>query len=467
MAGSRRNRVGGFVDGSLQLVEQQLDDDVHVGRGFDDNDGRVHVDRRGVGLGFQRGALGPRLFYGDAEAAGVEAYINQVNASGGIDGKKIKYIKLDDAANASQASTDQTQLITADKAIAVFGSTLSTDCTAETPIAARYQVPTACLSVETANPYIYSYGADDATATNGIVAAASKLSGKAHPTIALMYPSDTLTGIQLGKNLPGVASAAGDQLVSNQGYPLESTDVSVPVSKLIASKPDVVAIFATGPGFVLIEKALEAGGLNVPTLYVDGQTNIASIQTLTDTNVYPMGASPIFDPDDQQLGDEGIRGRCADYRHKSHHRECQRCVRRGVSRCVHVRSGPQGMWCLVYRSRAGDSPELDEHLDRRDQPQFRLDGVEPPSLPQLVRVSLRGRQIRSRRELSRRECVVGRRIWGEVHDQRRTSSARWQGSPVYGRRPWHRRGVRPLRRRPRSARGSQRHRRRSCRSTGD
>ncbi len=235
--------------------------------------------------------------YGDAIEQGVQAYADRANAQGGINGRPIKVVALDNGGTESQAATVETQLATADKAIGILGNVLSTDCTASTTVATRYQVPTACLSMVSHSPYVYSLGSDNSTSVGADISAAAAVSHIAHPSVALLC-LNTTTDVQLRQQFPQAVAAAGDKLATIQEVSLTSTDVSVPVSKLVASKPDVVVITDTGPGFVQIMKGLSASGLNVPLLYIDGNTNVASVVGLTNSNVYPMGATPIIEPTD-------------------------------------------------------------------------------------------------------------------------------------------------------------------------
>jgi hypothetical protein len=102
--------------------------------------------------------------YGLSIQQGVEAYVGQVNAAGGINGHKIKLTSLDSAGNQSQAAADATQLASADQVDAIFGNALSSDCTGAQSAADRYQVPLACLSVDTPDPYVPCSGAQLKTA---------------------------------------------------------------------------------------------------------------------------------------------------------------------------------------------------------------------------------------------------------------------------------------------------------------
>jgi branched-chain amino acid transport system substrate-binding protein len=235
---------------------------------------------------------GPVSFYGNQIANGVAAYVNQVNADGGINGHKISLVKLDNAASESRAAANETQLATADKAIAVFGSVLDAQCDGSATIAQRWQVPTACLTIGTPNPYIYGLGADNSTSGRAIVAAVAKVTGSSSSTFAVMY-NDLPPDITMAKD---AGSAAGHRLVTSQKLGLTETDFTDPVAQVVAAKPDAVVVSATGPAFVTILKGLQASGLNVPVIYVDGVVNASTVLGLSAHNIYPMGPYPYVDP---------------------------------------------------------------------------------------------------------------------------------------------------------------------------
>jgi hypothetical protein len=77
---------------------------------------------------------GPLSFYGDGIVSGVKAYAETVNARGGINGHKINVVQLDNQGDQATSAANETQLATADKAVAIFGAVLSTDCAGMLPI---------------------------------------------------------------------------------------------------------------------------------------------------------------------------------------------------------------------------------------------------------------------------------------------------------------------------------------------
>ena len=234
-------------------------------------------------------------FYGASILQGVQAYVDQVNAAGGINGHPIKLTSLDNAGDQSRAATTATQLVTSDKVDAVLGNTLSSDCTAAQPIVERNKVPMACLSVDSPSPWVYNLGPDNTQAAGAMLSAAKKVANKSNPTAAFVY-INTLTDISLSKTIAKDASGAGVNLATSQQVDLTATDVSGQVAKVVAAKPDVVLITDTGPGMLAILKGVRAAGITAPFVWLDGTSNMASLATSTDKNVYAFNSYTLIQP---------------------------------------------------------------------------------------------------------------------------------------------------------------------------
>jgi branched-chain amino acid transport system substrate-binding protein len=238
---------------------------------------------------------GELAYYGGTITAGVKAYVDQVNAAGGINGHKIKLTILDSAGDSSRTATNATQLATSDKVDAIFGNTLSSDCSAATPVVVRYKVPMACLSVDQNSPWVYGLGAGDASGAPALLAGAKKITGQAHPKVALVY-INTLTDEAMAKSMVSAAKSAGADLVTSQEANIAATDVSDQVSKVVASHPNALLISDTGPGMLMVLKGIRAAGLNIPVIWLDGTGNLPTLATSTDKGVYPLDVTLVPTP---------------------------------------------------------------------------------------------------------------------------------------------------------------------------
>lgn len=239
---------------------------------------------------------GPLSFYGSTIAAGVKAYVDQVNANGGINGSKITLTQLDSAGDQSRAAANATQLATADKVTAMFGNTLSTDCAAAQPISERYKVPQACLSVAQGSAYTFSLGPDNGRAASAMIEAAKKVTGKSSGVTAAMFMLTTLTDQQLKKDIQSKAPSEGVTIATAQDADVTAADTSAQIAQIVSAKPDVILASTTGPGFVTLLKGVRAAGVQAPFVWLDGTGNLKSVAAINDPGLYAFGVSQIVDP---------------------------------------------------------------------------------------------------------------------------------------------------------------------------
>ncbi|MFF5257932.1 ABC transporter substrate-binding protein [Actinomadura viridis] len=239
--------------------------------------------------------------YGKTLQQGIQAYVDEVNAAGGINGHKIKLTALDNGGEQSRAAANTTQLATAGKVNVIFGNVLSSNCSAAQPIAVRNKVPLACVSAAESNPYVFNIGPDNARAATPLFEAAKKVTGKSDPKTAFVY-LNTLTDLALAKDVQAKAGGAGIRLATSQEVDLMSTDYSSQTAKVVAAKPDVVLISHTGPGLLSVLKGVRAAGIQAPFVWLDGTANLASLSSSTDEKVYAMTVYSLVQPGAAQEG---------------------------------------------------------------------------------------------------------------------------------------------------------------------
>ena len=253
---------------------------------------------------------GPLSFYGASIAAGVQAYVDQANAAGGLDGHKIELTTVDNAGDQSRSAANATQLVTANKVTAIFGESLSTNCAAAQPIAERYKVPLACLSVAQGSPYVFSLGPNNGRAASAMLKAAKTVTGESRDINAAVFMLTTLTDQQLKKDIQDQAKGEGVNIVTSQDADVTATDVSSQIAQIVAAKPDVVLISATGPGFVTALKGARAAGLRRLS---SGRTDLESQVCRADQR--PGGLRP----DLARAGRSQLGIRCGEGLHRREH----------------------------------------------------------------------------------------------------------------------------------------------------
>jgi branched-chain amino acid transport system substrate-binding protein len=84
----------------------------------------VHADDA-IRIGSVLSVTGPASFLGDPEKKTLEMYVNDINAAGGVSGKKIELFIYDDGGDANKARTFATRLVEEDKVDAVLAGSIT------------------------------------------------------------------------------------------------------------------------------------------------------------------------------------------------------------------------------------------------------------------------------------------------------------------------------------------------------
>ncbi|MFY0782345.1 ABC transporter substrate-binding protein [Peribacillus simplex] len=246
--------------------------------------------------------------YGQSIAEGLELATAEINKEG-IDGKKIKLIKVDNKSEASEATSGAIKLTSQDQVAAIVGAATSTNSIAQVQIAQDNKVPVISpsgtspeitFSKDKLNDYIFRTSFIDPF--QGTVAAnfaSTEIKAKS-AAIYIDSSSDYSKGLaaafkeQFEKN--------GGKIVAEEAYIAKDTDFRSTLTRLKSAKPDFIFL----PGYYeeagLIVKQARETGLDVPFMGGDGWDSpklveIAGTKALNNTfitNHYSSG-----DPDEK------------------------------------------------------------------------------------------------------------------------------------------------------------------------
>jgi branched-chain amino acid transport system substrate-binding protein len=185
-------------------------------------------------IGQSAALSGPAEELGKEMKAGAEAYFKTVNDAGGINGRKIKLISLDDGYEPDRAKANTLKLINEDKVLALFGYVGTPTSNAALPIFTEAKVPflgafTGAQSLrEPFNRYIFNVRASYFDETEEIV---RHLTQQGVKKISVLYQNDAY-----GKaGLAGMERAMKNrnlQLAGTATVERNSTDVSAAVASL-------------------------------------------------------------------------------------------------------------------------------------------------------------------------------------------------------------------------------------------
>jgi branched-chain amino acid transport system substrate-binding protein len=212
---------------------------------------------------------GPAAVFGLPERNAIMAIQKEIDAAGGVNGKKLDLVFFDDKTNPTEAARGVTQLINDDKVVAIIGPGTGGTILAAGPIAERLKVPllgpagTVAITAKTNSfaPWVFRMAINDTVGVQTLLESAVKKGAK---RIGIIYQEDAY-----GK----FGSEYAQKLSSEQGFTVAeavsaaytATDLTPQATRLRNANVDAVfvqmSISSLGAAFL---KAANDVGLKVP-----------------------------------------------------------------------------------------------------------------------------------------------------------------------------------------------------------
>ena len=226
------------------------------------------------------GAIGPLsgavAVYGVDCLNGINLAAEEINAAGGINGKKIEIISEDDEGAPEKSVNAYKKIVTKDKAKLIIGS-LTSGCTmAITSLAQAQKVlmiaPAATApAITTAGDYVFRACFIDPF--QGTVGAKFALESLGSKKAAILYDIGNDYSVGLTENFEKTF-AAGGSIVAKESYSTGDKDFNAQLTKIKNANPDVVYLPDYYGTVALIAKQLRAQGINTPIVGADGWDGI-------------------------------------------------------------------------------------------------------------------------------------------------------------------------------------------------
>src|SRR5580765_7251032 len=226
-----------------------------------------------VRIGVFMSLTGSTANFGISSTNGIKMAADEVNATGGINGKQIELLVQDDRSDASEAATIVTKFVTQDQVHAILGEVASSRSIAAAPIAQNAKIP--MLTPSSTNPEVTKKGdfifrscfIDPLQGAAIAQFAARTLNAK---TAAIMVDrkNDYSTGLE--KVINETFTRMGGKMVATQSYQEGDQDFNAQLTSLKGLNPEVIFV----PGYYndvgLIAKQARDKGITVPLLGGDG-----------------------------------------------------------------------------------------------------------------------------------------------------------------------------------------------------
>ena len=219
-------------------------------------------------LGQSAALTGPAQELGKDMQLGATLYFNQVNAAGGVNGRKIVLKTLDDGYEPARAAENTKKLINDEKVFALFGYVGTPTSQASLPIFTEAKVPFvgaftgAELLRSPLNRYVFNVRASYFDETEAIV---QHLTAMSIDRIAVFYQNDAygqagLMGVERAMQKRNMKVAAKGTVERN------SVDVKKAVEQIAKAEPHAVVMIGAYKGCAAFVKAMHAAG-SQPTFW--------------------------------------------------------------------------------------------------------------------------------------------------------------------------------------------------------
>ncbi|WP_238652488.1 ABC transporter substrate-binding protein [Paenibacillus piscarius] len=232
-----------------------------------------------IKIGADLELTGGQASFGDSASKGAKLAVDQINAAGGVLGKKLELVVADNASKSEEATQAAQKLITNDKVVTIIGASTSTNTLGIVPVATEKKIP--LVSVGATNPKVtvdersgnvneYVFRAAFIDPFQGEVMANFALDSLKAKT-AVIYTdtsSDYSKGLQ--KFFEETFKAKGGEVLSQESYQQKDSDFKAVLTRIKAANPDVIYL----PGYYeevgkIVKQAREMG-ITVPFLGGDG-----------------------------------------------------------------------------------------------------------------------------------------------------------------------------------------------------
>ncbi|WP_163103389.1 ABC transporter substrate-binding protein [Peribacillus alkalitolerans] len=231
-----------------------------------------------INLGANLELSGAVASYGQSIAEGIDLAIEEINKSGGIDGKKLKITKVDNKSDAAEATNAAIKLTSQDKVTAIIGAATSGNTVAQAQIANDNK--TVLLSPSGTSPNVtvgtdgklneFVFRTSFIDPFQGTVAANFAAKDLKVKNVAIFADSASDYAKGLAASFKETFEAEGGKIVSEEAYVAKDTDFRSTLTRIKAKNPEFVFI----PGYYeevgLIIKQAREMGITVPFMGADG-----------------------------------------------------------------------------------------------------------------------------------------------------------------------------------------------------
>jgi branched-chain amino acid transport system substrate-binding protein len=216
-------------------------------------------------LGYLTAETGPFVSLSRTNEVAARVAVDEINAAGGVNGKKLRYITFDTAGNPGQTVVGLRKLAEDDKVLAIIGPFSSGQVQVAAPAADRIGV--VIMAMASSAPklvanfkYAFRNTSDEGYMFDRVM---RTLKSKSYPlaTGAVAYANDdTISRVMGEKVLPALMQKNGVQLKGSVDFKLGAFDFSAQVAQLKANPTDLVGVGAPPEAAIKLAQEMRRQG---------------------------------------------------------------------------------------------------------------------------------------------------------------------------------------------------------------
>lgn len=247
---------------------------IHVSLAFGITSGSAFADT--IKIGIPQPMTGPATQYGDQIQAGALTAIDAINAQGGVKGKQLEPLLIDDACEPKQAVPAANRVVNAGAKFAVAHACSGTTVPAvnvyeQEGIVAITPGATSPLVTDTIKPHYFfrTIGRDD---QQGPFAAKYILEQLKPASIAILHDKQTY-GSGVATQVREALSQGGANIVMYEGINVGDSDYSAVITKLRGENPDLIYFGGYHAELGLLLRQAREQGVNTQFMGPEGVAN--------------------------------------------------------------------------------------------------------------------------------------------------------------------------------------------------
>ncbi len=218
--------------------------------------------------------------YGLECKKGIDLAVEEINAAGGINGKKVVFLCEDDEGDSAKAVNAYKKLTSQDGVRLVIGSLTSGASIAITPLAQANKVVQ--IAPAATNPVLtdagnYIFRACFIDPFQGRIGGKFSYENLGAKKAAILFDIGNDYSVGLTDNFVQEFEKLGGEVVAKESYGSGEKDFNAQLTKIKASKPDVVYLPDYYARVALIAKQLRAQGIDTPIVGADGWDGLVGL----------------------------------------------------------------------------------------------------------------------------------------------------------------------------------------------